>query len=82
MRTSLELATKLDALLKRSKPFRNFQEVFTLTEQLISSLNPQPITKKETSFIEDAVIIEDVVVEDTAIEETVETKVVKKTTKK
>ena len=53
-----------------------------LINELESTLNPQPITKKETSFIEDAVIIEDVVVEDTAIEETVETKVVKKTTKK
>jgi hypothetical protein len=77
MRTSLELATELDALLKRSKPFRNFQEVFTLTEQLISSLNPQPVAKKSTPVIEDAVIVED-----TAVEETVETKVVKKTTKK
>jgi hypothetical protein len=77
MKTSLELATELDALLKRSKPFRNFQEVFGLTEQLIASLTPQPITKKSTPIVEEPVVIEDAVVE-----EVVETKTTKKTTKK
>lgn len=79
MKTSLELATELDALLKRSKPFRNFQEVFGLTEQLIASLTPKTQVIKETPKVE--VVEEPVVIEDVVVETVVETKP-KKTTKK
>jgi hypothetical protein len=79
MRTPLEIASELDALLKRSKPFRNFNEVFNLTEQLITSLSPSTTTKKPEPVVEEVVAVETV---EKNVEEVVETKVVKKTTKK
>ena len=82
MRNAQEIIQELKHQLHWSQPNIRYTEMSNLINELESTLNPQPITKKETSFIEDAVIIEDVVVEETAIEETVETKVVKKTTKK
>jgi hypothetical protein len=77
MRTPLETATELDALLKRSKPFRNFQEVFNLLDQLITSLTPQEPTKNP--------VVETVVVEtptETVETTTVESKTTRKATKK
>ena len=39
MRTPLEITIQLDELLKRSKPFRNSNEVFSLTAELFSTLS-------------------------------------------
>jgi hypothetical protein len=92
MRTPLEIAIQLDELLKRSKPFRNFNEVFGLTAELISTLSPTEEVIEEAVIVEETVVeeptVEEIVdetpVEETIIEETVteELVVAKKTTKK
>ncbi len=83
MRTPLEIAIQLDKLLKRSKPFRNFNEVFNLTSELISTLSPTEEVIIEEPIVEEPVIEE--VIEETTIEEAPvieEPVVAKKTTKK
>ena len=69
MRTALEIVTQLNELLKRSKPFRNFNEVFNLTSELISTLS-----------VTDETISPETIVKKTSVIETPPTK--KKTTKK
>jgi hypothetical protein len=95
MRTPLEIAIQLDELLKRSKPFRNFNEVFGLTAELISTLSPSEAIIEETVVEEPVVeeVVEEVVVDETQTddliveeptieEETVTEESVAKTTKK
>jgi hypothetical protein len=82
MRNAQEIIQELKHQLNWSQPNIRYTEMSNLINELEATLNPQPVAKKSTPVIEDAVIVEDVVVEDTAVEETVETKVVKKTTKK
>jgi hypothetical protein len=69
MRTALEIVTQLNELLKRSKPFRNFNEVFNLTSELISTLS-----------VTEETISPETIVKKTPVIETPPTK--KKTTKK
>ena len=85
MRTPLEIAIQLDELLKRSKPFRNFNEVFELTAELLSTLSPsEPVVEEvvvEESIVEE--VVEETVTEELTIEEeTVTEEPVAKTTKK
>jgi len=89
MRTPLEIAVQLDELLKRSKPFRNFNEVFSLTAELLSTLSPSEVIVEEIVVEEPIVeeVIEEPVVEELVeevVEETVteEPVVAKKSTKK
>ena len=77
MRNAQEIIQELKHQLNWSQPNIRFTEMSNLINELEATLNPQPVAKKSTPVIEDAVIVED-----TAVEETVETKVVKKTTKK
>ncbi len=59
MRTALEIAIQLDELLKRSKPFRNFNEVFSLTSELISTLSPSEVLPTPEPEIDEELIIEE-----------------------
>ena len=89
MKTPLELATELDSLLKRSKPFRNFHEALNISKKLLSSLTPTVEVKEEIivkkspkiEVIEETVVEEAAIVEETTVEEVVETKP-KRSTKK
>jgi hypothetical protein len=47
MRTPLEITIQLDELLKKSKPFRNSNEVFSLTAELFSTLSPSEAVIEE-----------------------------------
>jgi argonaute-like protein implicated in RNA metabolism and viral defense len=48
MRTPLEITIQLDELLKKSKPFRNSNEVFSLTAELLSTLSPSEAVIEES----------------------------------
>jgi hypothetical protein len=79
MRNAQEIIQELKHQLNWSQPNIRFTEMSNLINELEATLNPQPVAKKATPVVEDAVIVEDV---EETVEEVVETKVVKKTTKK
>jgi hypothetical protein len=77
MRNPQEIIQELKHQLNWSQPNLRYTELSNLINELEAILNTQSTAKKSSTIVEEPVVVEDAVVE-----ETVETKVVKKTTKK